>query len=1501
MPRFTGSVLRHARDSEGRVLSVDLDSVRNDMDREGQPIKDRPLLCLAIPRSQHALLLVVFFRFEFADSNLVAQGKRPWRLNPRLLKDEEAAKDVAGLLCRSLLGGQDLGGSEWDAVKASVAECFREWGKRRAREERAEIKIVSDAILLLSKPLSGGPGVTAALTSLRKELRVLLQRRWDRLRATARAEQWEWRHGVAGTSFIQVLAILLKRRTEFWSWRGSSTRTFMPNHLPPRYSFPFVKSYEQVDICDSPLVEEELLAALKSMKRNRSPGSDGLTVEFYVKFWKVLGKPFTTLVNRLLREGTLSATQREGLITLLCKDESRRTDLRAWRPITLLNCDYKLIAKCLSVRLTPVLSTVLGPYQACCVPGRSCQLHGFAIRDLIEWANARNLSGILCSFDQEKAFDVISHRYLFKVLREAGFSGQFISMVRALYSRPSSAVVIQDRISEPFDVGRGVRQGDPLSPALYVLAFEPLLQRLSSDNSIGRFPLPPGSPPVALFAYADDLSIVVPDEATVCTVLDVMEGYCSASGARINRSKSVVMYLNSAPSSPRPVHGLPVQQRLRILGFHFEPDGLTTENWRLAKQKLTDRIQEISALGCPLTARVTIIRSLLFSFLTYVASVMPVATRTKLVLEGLLFRFLWSGSSMYVARPVIKLPRNKGGLGIPDLGIVATALHLRWTRCLGGTPSPFYAGAASTLARLRDANPGIELDSLELHDLVDLLTPDLPAHCVRYDLSRHSPNWKLITASFLDAKRATFMYRMARGCLPITFRPFTKIPTRGKCPFCGSREDLVHIFSQCALPAALLQRIASLYGHPGVPFETVRFLNPLPAQAVNQYVLLLVECSYQVWVARCAAVFDGRRPGLHEVLAKVRKEIWFVLHRERQHLGVKKFLETWHRPAVIFTTEAGGNGSSDDDSGSVVSFFDKSGAQKVRRIARSGAQQFLVFAEAPEIADEETAQRIADVGGEPAAIDPEDVTSIRLPCKANPSTAVLPSPLSKSSGWMNLTRSSPYVWLAIFVFLSATSFSAMLAWKRLNTSAANIEGKPNDVDSNNAFLISAFNDSSLQALSTSFTPGGPIIGRKRKLLGREVAVFLGIPYAAKTGGSNRFSVPQPVDGWNAALDATKARAPCYHLVSPNVHEREDGNSHAPPSPSEDCLHVNVWAPMCNNSPCSGLTVVVFIHGGGLRAGGNADRLHDGSVLASQGQVVVIVPNYRLGVFGFPSRDIVGAARNPGLLDLAMALDWVRESVAVFGGNSKNVVLYGSGWGSYLAGLFVVSPKLRSHFATYRVILGSGSPLLKSNHEHQTEEHWNGFLGATGCGDADENATLECLRNATASSIAVAQEQFPGTVGVVFPDDFVLPEPPEEFIAEVRTYSSVEVLLTNVISEGRAECQRLIEYKSDGADLSVESLMNAVGLTASQLAYDNHVELQAAVSSLYKECGTGRGCVGVEFLGDALYNCPSVLFAKRLCRGRAHVVHLLLAESTAARPASTSFSCYIVSSEISLSE
>ncbi|KAH8020123.1 hypothetical protein HPB51_024928 [Rhipicephalus microplus] len=189
--------------------------------------------------------------------------------------------------------------------RRGVAEHFRDWGKRRAREERAEIKAVSDAILLLSKPLSGGPRVTAALTSLRKEYRVLLQRRWDRLRATARAEQWEmeaWcsrnvfrRHLVRKSSAITSLVnpntgSLVETQDEVLEVARQFYKNLYAEPPPTTYSFPFTKTYEDFGICDTPLVEEEVFAALTSMNHNRSPGSDGLTVEFYVKFWKVLGK-----------------------------------------------------------------------------------------------------------------------------------------------------------------------------------------------------------------------------------------------------------------------------------------------------------------------------------------------------------------------------------------------------------------------------------------------------------------------------------------------------------------------------------------------------------------------------------------------------------------------------------------------------------------------------------------------------------------------------------------------------------------------------------------------------------------------------------------------------------------------------------------------------------------------------------------------------------------------------------------------------------------------------------------------------------------------------------------------------------------------------------------------------------------------------------------------------------------------------------------------------------
>ncbi|XP_077553574.1 uncharacterized protein LOC144168471 [Haemaphysalis longicornis] len=151
---------------------------------------------------------------------------------------------------------------------------------------------------------------------------------------------------------------------------------------------------------------------------------------------------------------------------------------------------------------------------------------------------------MVCSFDQKKAFDRIAHAFLFETLERAGLGTDFVNLVRALYSEPVSAFVVNGRVSEDIRIERSVRQGCPLSPALYVLAIEPLLQWLARDPEIGRFPLPGDvASDVPLFACSDDLTVAVPDEASLERVLAVMEVYCRASGARLNHSKTKVLCL----------------------------------------------------------------------------------------------------------------------------------------------------------------------------------------------------------------------------------------------------------------------------------------------------------------------------------------------------------------------------------------------------------------------------------------------------------------------------------------------------------------------------------------------------------------------------------------------------------------------------------------------------------------------------------------------------------------------------------------------------------------------------------------------------------------------------------------------------------------------------------------------------------------------------------------------------------------------------------------------
>ena len=142
-------------------------------------------------------------------------------------------------------------------------------------------------------------------------------------------------------------------------------------------------SEESSELCEGEITLEECTRALKQMQNNKSSGPDGQPAEFYIFAFPLIGKEFVKLLNRVWLEGTLPLTQRQCLITLICKDKNNADRLSNWRPISLLNCDYKILSKTLSSRLSKVLEEIIHPDQTCSIPGRTIQDNLHLIRNLI--------------------------------------------------------------------------------------------------------------------------------------------------------------------------------------------------------------------------------------------------------------------------------------------------------------------------------------------------------------------------------------------------------------------------------------------------------------------------------------------------------------------------------------------------------------------------------------------------------------------------------------------------------------------------------------------------------------------------------------------------------------------------------------------------------------------------------------------------------------------------------------------------------------------------------------------------------------------------------------------------------------------------------------------------------------------------------------------------------------------------------------------------------------
>ena len=216
----------------------------------------------------------------------------------------------------------------------------------------------------------------------------------------------------------------------------------------------------------------EALSALKNMQNNRSPGSSGFTAEFFKFFWNDLGVFLVNSINYGFDNGELSVTQKEGVITCIPKGNKSKKYIKNWRPISLLNVTYKIASSCIASRIKRVLPSIIDFDQTGFMSGRFSGDNTRLLYDILHLSREYKKPGLLLLIDFEKAFDSVAWSFIFKTLKFMNFKSDIIKWIETFTKNIKSSVIVNNTPTPWFCVERGCRQGDPVSPYIFLICGE---------------------------------------------------------------------------------------------------------------------------------------------------------------------------------------------------------------------------------------------------------------------------------------------------------------------------------------------------------------------------------------------------------------------------------------------------------------------------------------------------------------------------------------------------------------------------------------------------------------------------------------------------------------------------------------------------------------------------------------------------------------------------------------------------------------------------------------------------------------------------------------------------------------------------------------------------------------------------------------------------------------------------------------------------------------------
>lgn len=902
--------------------------------------------------------------FGLTEIPTYTRGPGYWHCNVSILSDPLLRTDVRDLLS-IFADSSDFSHSWWEELKMECKEIIKSHSTRLARERREEVNSIRKAMssLFNSDPQS------STVKLLRDKLDDLLSEynKGVYIRSKVRDFNYDDRpsryffnkekkrgksklirnltvNGDNITDFPKIMSSVVDFYSDLFSDQPVSD-TYIEYFLK---DLPSLSSAESESL-EGPVTLGEVRSALRAMDDFSSPGSDGLPKEFYLSFFDDLGPLYVTYINKCFQESLLSPSQRLSYITLICKDTNKSDNLKFWRPISLLNIDYKILSKILCTRLSTVMSSIVHPDQSCSVPGRSIHSNCHVLRNIVDYVDQKHLDALLLNLDHEKAFDRVSHRYLKLILEHFKFGPTFRKWISVLYSGAKSSVIVNGFISKTFSLLRGVHQGCALSPLLYVLSLEPLLNKIRAEPQIKGIKVPGSEIEVKVSAFADDVTCPLSSKLSVVHVLNVCQLFENASGSKLNITKTSGLWLGGLSGCSDSPYGISwTSDPTRIVGLRLasKPLALLYDvNWR----PIYDRINAVFNLwkGRNLSFRGRSILSNIigFSKLWYLGSVIHLPNNYLSLFEHAQFSFFWNSDHECLKRATLYNCISQGGHSLVNISLKIKSfcvMHIvKLLTLYSSSDCPVWCHFAVYWLghRLRSFSPYMARNSIPhsftlpdyyqhaytyfrefCHlapdvDFLSLTTKKIysiflnsaavPARIVSlYPNINFSDCFRNINSDILENNIKNFLFRCTHRIL-YTGQYLNKICRKNrqyKCLFCKAEwETLQHLFFLCPCISPLYTYLADLLKRlTGFPVRftssavVFTFFRPCADKFFNElFIYLLSELKWSIWKYRNEMKYHKKIFSIDDIKSNFLRAVKRRIFIDFKRMPILAFLDRW--------------------------------------------------------------------------------------------------------------------------------------------------------------------------------------------------------------------------------------------------------------------------------------------------------------------------------------------------------------------------------------------------------------------------------------------------------------------------------------------------------------------------------------------------------------------------------------------------------------------------------